>query len=662
MARRMATLPRDCRTATCTTAWRSRPTRAASTRDGWPQAARYPDGPSVPRDRRPRTRGRATRRSSTRCARCSRASTPRACASSRCRRCSTRARCARSCRRLVGRDDARAAGHAVHRAARRRRMAQAVSPCATLAARHRARRQRPARPSAAARARVHGRRRRQAGARAGRAPEGGLPQPRPRRAADRQATRRLPAERQRCHRGGLRAAALPVAVARGVDRRQRGARLRACSATSTARSCASPSPTRRATARGRTAAPPAIRSDAARSSARARASPRTATSRTRAMFPELNDGDPPGAVLWRARFADQGRSGTIPKGSSGDCSIPGRARRPHARRHRPHRDQRVAQATAPPRARLRCAPSTTATTAAIRCAAAPTSRCRPTIVRMSSPGPHAERIADDSPRPTSRSFSPPPAAISPAAGSASSCCRPSSISSSRAAKAATCGTSPAASTSTITWARVRRCSATRIRRSPQAVAAQLRKGTTYYFLNEPEIELARQARRGHPVRRRRALRRARAPRRRSTALRMARAFTGRNKIMKFEGAWHGMHDYGLWGTVPSTPSPYPRALPDSVGVPPQAGETVLVAPFNDTERAVALIEAHAHELAAVIVEPLQRVLLPEPGFLRGGARRSRRATASCSSSTRSSPAFASRGAARRRSTAWCPTSRATARR
>jgi hypothetical protein len=45
--------------------------------------------------------------------------------------------------------------------------------------------------------------------------------------------------------------------------------------------------------------------------------------RTRAMFPEMNDNDPPGAVLWRARFADQARNGTIRKGSSGDCSIPG---------------------------------------------------------------------------------------------------------------------------------------------------------------------------------------------------------------------------------------------------------------------------------------------------------------------------------------------------
>lgn len=45
--------------------------------------------------------------------------------------------------------------------------------------------------------------------------------------------------------------------------------------------------------------------------------------RTRAVFPELNDGQPDGAVLWRARFADGGRGGTIPKGSSGDCRIDG---------------------------------------------------------------------------------------------------------------------------------------------------------------------------------------------------------------------------------------------------------------------------------------------------------------------------------------------------
>ena len=147
-----------------------------------------------------------------------------------------------------------------------------------------------------------------------------------------------------------------------------------------------------------------------------------------------------------------------------------------------------------------------------------------------------------------------------------------------------------------------------------AVAAQLPRGTTYYFLNEPEIALAQKLVEAipcadvvHYV--------GSGTEATFYALRIARAHTGRNKILKFEGAWHGMHDYGLWGTVPATPSDYPHAKADSVGVPPQAGETVLVTPFNEAEQAVALIERHAHELAAVLVEPLQRVLLPEPGFL-----------------------------------------------
>ena len=144
-----------------------------------------------------------------------------------------------------------------------------------------------------------------------------------------------------------------------------------------------------------------------------------------------------------------------------------------------------------------------------------------------------------------------------------------------------------------------------------AVAAQLPKGTTYYFLNEPEILLAQRLVEAIPCA---DVIHYTGSGTEATfyALRIARAFTGRNKILKFEGAWHGMHDYGLWGTVPTVPSDYPHAKPDSVGVPPQAGETVLVAPFNETAQAVAMIERYAHNLAAVIVEPLQRVLLPEP--------------------------------------------------
>jgi len=157
----------------------------------------------------------------------------------------------------------------------------------------------------------------------------------------------------------------------------------------------------------------------------------------------------------------------------------------------------------------------------------------------------------------------------------------------------------------------------------EAVSAQLSKGTTYFFLNEPEIRLASRLVDAVPCG---EVVHYTGSGTEATfyALRIARAHTGRDKVLKFEGAWHGMHDYGLWGTVPSTPSDYPRARADSVGVPASAGELVLVSPFNETARAVELIEHHAHELAAVIVEPLQRVLLPEPGFLEALREATRR--------------------------------------
>jgi glutamate-1-semialdehyde 2,1-aminomutase len=149
----------------------------------------------------------------------------------------------------------------------------------------------------------------------------------------------------------------------------------------------------------------------------------------------------------------------------------------------------------------------------------------------------------------------------------------------------------------------------------EAVSAQLPKGTTFFFLNEPEIRLAKRLVDAIPCG---EVVHYTGSGTEATfyALRVARAYTKRNKVMKFEGAWHGMHDYGLWGTVPGQPSPYPHAAPDSVGVPSQTGDTVLVTPFNEAARAVELIERHAKELAAVMVEPLQRVLLPEPGFLQ----------------------------------------------
>ena len=149
----------------------------------------------------------------------------------------------------------------------------------------------------------------------------------------------------------------------------------------------------------------------------------------------------------------------------------------------------------------------------------------------------------------------------------------------------------------------------------EAVAAQLGKGTAFYFLTAPEIALAKRLVEAIPCG---EVVHYTGSGTEATfySLRIARAFTQRTRILKFEGSWHGMHDYSLWGTVPSAPSDYPHAKPDSVGIPAQTGETVLVTPFNDTARAVETIERNAADLAAVIVEPLQRVLLPEPGFLQ----------------------------------------------
>ncbi len=102
------------------------------------------------------------------------------------------------------------------------------------------------------------------------------------------------------------------------------------------------------------------------------------------------------------------------------------------------------------------------------------------------------------------------------------------------------------------------------------------------------------------------------------ALRLARAYRRRDKILKFEGGYHGMHDYALmsnqWtGGAP----PFPTAIPNSHGIPAVLREEMLIAPFNDLEATIALIEQHHDELGGVIVEPLQRSFVPRPGFLQG---------------------------------------------
>ena len=149
-----------------------------------------------------------------------------------------------------------------------------------------------------------------------------------------------------------------------------------------------------------------------------------------------------------------------------------------------------------------------------------------------------------------------------------------------------------------------------------AVEAQLRKGTTYFQLSEPAVALAEEICRAVPC----------AEQLRYTssgseatffALRVARAFRKRDKILKFEGGFHGTHDYSLMSVGPRVPKAFPAPTPDSAGIPHAISDEVLVAPFNDFAETEAIITAHHESLAAVIMEPFQRLVVPDQAFLAG---------------------------------------------
>ncbi|MBX2882503.1 MAG: aminotransferase class III-fold pyridoxal phosphate-dependent enzyme [Granulosicoccus sp.] len=99
------------------------------------------------------------------------------------------------------------------------------------------------------------------------------------------------------------------------------------------------------------------------------------------------------------------------------------------------------------------------------------------------------------------------------------------------------------------------------------------------------------------------------------AMRVARAFTGRTRIMKFEGGYHGMSAEAQMSLAPTKLLNFPVAVPDSAGIPQSVRDEMLIAPFNDADYAKTLIDQHADEIAAIIVEPLQRIIPPAPGFL-----------------------------------------------
>jgi glutamate-1-semialdehyde 2,1-aminomutase len=100
-----------------------------------------------------------------------------------------------------------------------------------------------------------------------------------------------------------------------------------------------------------------------------------------------------------------------------------------------------------------------------------------------------------------------------------------------------------------------------------------------------------------------------------TALRLARGFTGRNKILKFDGCYHGHADYLL---VSAGSGLLTGGISSSAGVLPSAAADILVAHYNDTSAVKKIFEKHGKEIAAVIVEPVagnMGLVKPEAGFL-----------------------------------------------
>lgn len=148
-----------------------------------------------------------------------------------------------------------------------------------------------------------------------------------------------------------------------------------------------------------------------------------------------------------------------------------------------------------------------------------------------------------------------------------------------------------------------------------AVQAQIPRGVTFFANSEPGIRLAAAIVDAVPC--------ADKVRFTSTgteadvyAMRVARAFRGRDKVLKFEGGFHGMSEYSLQSLSPKRPGNFPQAVPDGPGIPRSVSGDMLIAPFNNADLAASLIREHREELAAVIVEPFQRLLKPRPGFLQ----------------------------------------------
>jgi glutamate-1-semialdehyde 2,1-aminomutase len=108
------------------------------------------------------------------------------------------------------------------------------------------------------------------------------------------------------------------------------------------------------------------------------------------------------------------------------------------------------------------------------------------------------------------------------------------------------------------------------------------------------------------------------------AIRLARAATSRDKIVKFEGAYHGAHDSALVSVKPHAPEfgdvSAPDSVPSGLGVPKAVVTNVAVATFNDLDSVELRFKQNPGEIAAIILEPIMMnvgLCIPQPGFLQG---------------------------------------------
>ena len=150
----------------------------------------------------------------------------------------------------------------------------------------------------------------------------------------------------------------------------------------------------------------------------------------------------------------------------------------------------------------------------------------------------------------------------------------------------------------------------------EAVIKAVEDGSTFFATNDKAVELAEELVNAIPC----------AEQVRYTtsgtdacfnAMRACRAFTGKEKILKFEGGFHGTSDYALMSLTPPPSVEYPQAQASSGGIPKAIEDLMLIAPYNDLATTETIINAHLDDIAAVIVEPVQRVIAPRPGFLQG---------------------------------------------